>query len=305
MPEKIHDKGYKRILSKKKNFLDLLKNFVKASWVESVKESDLELIDKEFIPQDFREKESDIIYKVRLGEKEAIFYFLIELQSTVDYTIPLRLLVYTVELYKRLFLDASENDREKKGFRLPPVVPCVLYNGESAWTAASRFREYLDGFETFGDHIIDFKYVLLNVNNFTDESLHEIGDLVSSIFLLDKKQDTKRFLQNLKWVLKATEGLVQDEQIELKDWLSDVLTKKAKGENKEVIEEMLKLQKKGDVDEMTYAIERMMDDLETKGMERAVRVIRLQNRGVSTASIANEMNMDEGDVKSIIAMYEK
>ena len=61
MPENIHDKGYKRILSQKAMFLQLLKRFLNNSWLESVEERDLELINKEFIPTDYQEKEADLV----------------------------------------------------------------------------------------------------------------------------------------------------------------------------------------------------------------------------------------------------
>ena len=87
MSEKIHDKGYKRILGQKKNFLSFLQTFIQAEWVSEITEESLTLIDKEFIPKDFKEREADIIYSVKLNGKEVIFYCLLELQSSVDYTI--------------------------------------------------------------------------------------------------------------------------------------------------------------------------------------------------------------------------
>jgi hypothetical protein len=63
MPEHIHDKGYKRILSKKENFLSLLRDFVAEPWVLYLKSDDLELIDKEFITAEFKGKEADVIYQ--------------------------------------------------------------------------------------------------------------------------------------------------------------------------------------------------------------------------------------------------
>jgi hypothetical protein len=49
MPEQIHDKGYKRILSKKRNFLDLLKHHIKAQWVDRISEDDLELVNDQYV----------------------------------------------------------------------------------------------------------------------------------------------------------------------------------------------------------------------------------------------------------------
>ncbi|MDR0949440.1 MAG: Rpn family recombination-promoting nuclease/putative transposase [Lachnospiraceae bacterium] len=156
MPEKIHDMGYKRILSKKKYFVSLLHDVIREDRAKDIREEDVELIDKEFILKDFKDKESDVIYKVKIGKQTVVFYFLLELQSKVDFTIPFRLLNYILGLYNRLFQDAGKV-RRKKNFRLPVVVPCILYNGVGNWTAARSFREYLQGGDLFGKYAIDFR----------------------------------------------------------------------------------------------------------------------------------------------------
>ncbi|MDR1206517.1 MAG: Rpn family recombination-promoting nuclease/putative transposase [Peptococcaceae bacterium] len=157
MPENIHDKGYKRILSKKRNFLDLLKHHIKAQWVDRISEDDLELVNGEFILKDFRDKEADIIYRAKIGAQDVVFYVLLELQSGVDQTMPFRLLIYMVELLRRVFADTDEDTRELKSFRLPAVVPIVLYNGGGEWSAVHSFKEYLTEYALFAPYIIDFR----------------------------------------------------------------------------------------------------------------------------------------------------
>ncbi|WP_376774499.1 Rpn family recombination-promoting nuclease/putative transposase [Clostridium thailandense] len=93
-----HDLGYKHILSHKKNFVEFLRSFVKKEWVELISEENLVLIDKEFILEDFKEEEADIIYKVNIDGKDIIFYILLELQSKVDFRMPIRLLMYMTEI---------------------------------------------------------------------------------------------------------------------------------------------------------------------------------------------------------------
>lgn len=271
MSEHIHDKGYKRILSKKRNFLNLLKNFVKESWINQITEDDLEIIDKEFIPKDFQERESDLIYKVKLKEREVIFYFMIEMQSTVDFTIPFRLLIYITELYKRLFLDTPEIERERKGFQLPAIIPCILYNGGSEWTAVKNFKEYLKGYDLFAPYIIDFEYILININQYSDDELMRIGNLISSVFVLDNKRSTFEITSGLTKVAKTFEKLEKYEQIELMDWLKDVLMKKVKlKKEKDLIDQMLEQLEKSEVINMTYTIERIWDEVEEKGIEKGI-----------------------------------
>ena len=92
------DRGYKELFSNTSMFIQFLQTFVKEDWVNDIDEKDLERVDKEFIIQDNRKKESDIIYKMRFKDKvtnkqrDVLFYILFELQSTVDKTIAYRLL---------------------------------------------------------------------------------------------------------------------------------------------------------------------------------------------------------------------
>ena len=48
-----HDKGYKRIFSIKKHFLHFIKKYIAFDWMMELEEKDLELIDKEFITDQF------------------------------------------------------------------------------------------------------------------------------------------------------------------------------------------------------------------------------------------------------------
>ena len=81
MAEHIHDKGYKSLFSEKKNFLAFLKKYINLVWVNNIDERDLTLVDKSFVDSSFREKESDVIYRLKTSEGEIYFYVILELQS--------------------------------------------------------------------------------------------------------------------------------------------------------------------------------------------------------------------------------
>ncbi|HQA59209.1 MAG TPA: Rpn family recombination-promoting nuclease/putative transposase, partial [Acetivibrio sp.] len=114
MPEerinKEHDLGYKHLLTHKKTFIQLLRSFVKEDWVNEIDESQVMLVDKSYILQDFREKESDIVYRLKIKDRNVIFYCLLELQSSVDYQMPIRLLFYMIEIWRDI-LKNTENHK--------------------------------------------------------------------------------------------------------------------------------------------------------------------------------------------------
>ena len=89
--DKPHDKGYKKIFSIKKNFLDFMKKYIGLEWMMELTERDMELIDKEYITDQFDTYESDLVYKVNTKSGSIYLFFLFELQSYNDFTMPFRL----------------------------------------------------------------------------------------------------------------------------------------------------------------------------------------------------------------------
>ncbi|MDO9535978.1 MAG: Rpn family recombination-promoting nuclease/putative transposase [Bacillota bacterium] len=187
-----HDTGYKYLLASKKAFLQLLRSFVKTGWADQVDEFSLVRVDKSFILQDFKNKEADLVYRARLKDKEVIFYVLMELQSTVDFLIPYRLLLYMTEVWQDIFKNIPQKEAERKDFRLPVIVPIVLYNGPAKWTVPLNFKETLDGYTLFAEHVLDFRYILINVQAYDEEELLKLSGLMGAIFLLDQAKGPGR-----------------------------------------------------------------------------------------------------------------
>ena len=125
-----HDKGYKRIFSIKKHFLHFIKKYIALEWMMELEEKDLELIDKEFITDQFDTYESDLVYKVYSKEGVVYLFFLLELQSYNDFTMPFRLLVYMTAIWLDHFKNCDKNIRSQKDYKLPAIMPIVLHNGE-------------------------------------------------------------------------------------------------------------------------------------------------------------------------------
>jgi predicted transposase/invertase (TIGR01784 family) len=215
-----HDKGYKGLFSKKRNFLHFLKKYIQADWVNNIDENDLVLIDKSFIEADYKDKESDVIYKVKFKDSEIIFYVLLELQSTVNQTMPFRLLKYMTELMKREFEDTPKNEREAINYRLPAVVPIILYNGADNWSAVRSFKEYLQGHEQFGEYVINFRYLLFDLNRMTDETILSTHQLLDMVFALDKKTSRKDMERILNITAEHLQRMSDEDRNDLIRWVS-------------------------------------------------------------------------------------
>jgi predicted transposase/invertase (TIGR01784 family) len=302
MAEQIHDKGYKRVLSNRRNFLDLLKYHIAAPWAGKIDEGDLELVNGKFVLKDFRNKEADIVYRAKVDGQTVIFYILLELQSSVDFTMPFRLLLYMAALYNHLFKQTPEKEREVKGFRLPAVVPMVLYNGESEWSCVRSFKEYLGDYELFMPYAIDFEYMLINVNEPDEAELLKIPVLINAVMALDQKGGDREMLRRLRQALRIYGRLPGDQQVELVDWVRDVFRKKVRSKKK--IDEIVELFEKGDKTNMTYAIERVFDEIEARGEAKgetrgekrgAEKVIAMARAGLSLDEIERQIKKDSAE----------
>ncbi len=122
---------YKNLFAHKEMVQDLLAGFVRQDWVKEVDFDSLERVGDSFVTDDIRDPEDDIIWRVRLGSTWLYIYLLIEFQSTVDATMPVRIMTYIGLLYQ----DLIKTKTVLPGEKLPPVLPIVLYNGASRWHA--------------------------------------------------------------------------------------------------------------------------------------------------------------------------
>ena len=220
-----HDKGYKRIFSIKKNFLDFIKKYIAFDWMMELTEKDLELIDKEFITDQFDTYESDLVYKVNTKKGSVYLFFLLELQSYNDFTMPFRLLVYITAILLDYFKNCDKAARKKQGFRLPAVIPIVLHNSERSWTASKHFKEMIDKAELFGDYIIDFEYVLVSIKNLDMSKIRQSNTLVDNIFLADKKRTREEWTENMSELLHRIREMETEDLNEWITWFSNVIRK--------------------------------------------------------------------------------
>ena len=186
-----HDARLKELFKNKTAFVSLLKDCVKADWIDSLDIDSLKRSETSFILHDFRNKEADIIYEATIdnGSRKVIFYLLLELQSYVDYRMPYRLLLYIVEILRQYYNDADTKLRKRKGFKFPAVVPVVFFCGSRKWTAPTSLREMFDGRERFGDSLLNFDYALVDVKGFDDESVKGFHSKLLKVMMMFEQSE--------------------------------------------------------------------------------------------------------------------
>jgi len=186
--EKFHDRGYKMLFSHPRMVKELILSFVREEFVNDIDFSTLKRTFNSFVTEEFRERESDIIWQVDIKDSTVYFYLLIEFQSTVDRFMVLRLLSYLMLFYLELIKDDNVRKRE----RLPAVFPVLLYSGEDTWTAPQSIEEIIQIPSCMPSSFIPvFRYYKIAENEWSSESLLLMNNIVSRLFLIETSEVLK------------------------------------------------------------------------------------------------------------------
>ncbi|MDU5724335.1 MAG: Rpn family recombination-promoting nuclease/putative transposase, partial [Clostridium butyricum] len=252
-------------------FLEFLRSFTKKEWANLIKEEDLILVDKSYILADFEEEESDILYKVKINGQEVIFYVLLEFQSKVDFQMPMRLLFYMTEVWRDILKNTDKNQRKRKAFKLPAIIPIVLYNGKNKWTAKMNFKEILSGYELFEDNILDFNYMLFDINRYDDDELINMSNLVSAIFLLDQEMNEEELIRRLRKIIYVLKKISPEQFSVFKQWLKNIVKPRLKEEMQKQVDDVLNKSNQEEVDVMVSNLGKTLDNIQKKAIERGMK----------------------------------
>ncbi len=180
-----HDESYKLLFSHPQMVQDLLTGFVPEEWVHEVDFGTLEKVSGSFVADDLRDREDDVIWRVRWRGGWLYVYLLIEFQSAVDPFMAVQLLTYRGLLYQ----DLLRTGRLGATGKLPPVVPIVLYNGRERWRAPRDVAEVLDehpaGLEAYRPRA---RYLVLDEGAFAEEELAGLRNLAAAVFRLENSR---------------------------------------------------------------------------------------------------------------------
>ena len=285
-----HDKGYKRIFSIKKHFLHFIKKYIALEWMMELEEEDLELIDKEYITDQFDTYESDLVYKVHTKEGAVYLFFLLELQSYNDFTMSFRLLIYMTAIWLDHFKNCDKNKRSKKGYRLPAIMPIVLHNSERNWTASCKFSQMINNAELFGKYVVDFEYALISVNTLTESKISNSNTLIDNIFLADKKRTRQDWTDGIAELMHRIRAMDTNDLNEWITWFSNVIRKLNEDERGELITQL----KEGDEKDMCSSFERLLNKEKADGRAEGWKDGREKGKAEDRAEAVIELLEDLG-----------
>jgi predicted transposase/invertase (TIGR01784 family) len=206
-PHSGHDHGYKRLFSHPQTVEELIRGFLPRDWVERLDFSTLERIGNGFISDDLRERQSDVVWRVRWRGETAdwlYLYLLLEFQSTSYPFMAVRMLTYVGLLLEEII----RKEKLRPGDRIPAVLPVVLYNGKRPWRApldlASLFVEIP---KSLRRHLPRLRYLLLDESRLDLDRPELSRNRIASLFRIEtcEPEDLPRLTDQLARLLPPGE----------------------------------------------------------------------------------------------------
>ena len=249
-----HDKIFKSILQDKKELTKFLKKYIR----HEVEPENIELCNTNHITSDYKYSDSDIICKIKGKET----YYLIEQQTRVDYSMPYRMLAYSVEIIREAVRGKNTNSKD---FAYPEVIPIVLYTGNNRWTAKTKFSE-CQRIEISEEKVIEFKYNLVDINKYEIEEILKERTKLSNALILEKCKNNEEVIKSIKKIIEK-----QNEINELKKLVKYLYGNFEDEKIKKIIEELEESESGGEMSTIAERLEREYKNEMRKSFAQGVR----------------------------------
>ena len=272
-----NDKIMRKILKDRTQAAICLNKWLKVKEGYEIKSEELEEVTESYITADWKDRESDLVYKDK--KYEGVFY-LIEHQTKVNYQMARRIAEYKNEI--RRHYQNNVKLKNNKDYKVAKVITIVLYTGRAKWRASKMLEEI----EVFYPRMEEKdEYLLEETNEYKIEDLKKDieknnKDTLAKIFFIDKLGDSKDLnkveaeLDNLK--------ITEEEINYIASYINKIIGKEYGKETSNQMIEILKkrLSKEEDKDMLLENfVKTCFEEGEKKGETRGIA------RGISQVAI--------------------
>ena len=244
-----HDKVFRKILSDKIEVAKFLNEQLKIN----LKPEDIEQYNSSYINTLMQNEEADVVYKLKSKNE----FFLIEHQSKVDYRMPFRILKYEMAIVESAI---DEKECKKKDYLYPRVNAIVLYTGKQKWNVAKTFNEAQ--VPSILEKAIEFaKYILVDINNYTEEKLLETPSFMTKALLIEKAKDNEQIANYIEKIVEIINKDKENYSNNIKEIFKIMLTQIIKNKiGKEKTDEFLNKLNIGGDENMMAVFETIQQD---------------------------------------------
>ena len=97
--------------------------------------------------------------------------------------------------YKKQQEGLLEGSTSRKGFRYPPIIPIVYFEGQENWTADMHLADRIDKREGLEEYIPDFSYKLVRIHEYENAALMEKHNEMSLVMMINRIQSPEDFTE--------------------------------------------------------------------------------------------------------------
>ena len=211
-----HDRHYRYLFSAPRFVQRLLETFVHEAFVADLDFSTLRRVEGRFVDESFAGREADAVWSVEFQGRAVYIFLLLEFQSTVDTSMPVRFLRYITGVYQTV----KPSGRRGAGYRrrLPAVFPILIYNGERPWTAPRSFQDAVEP-SIPARYIPAFSYYAIILRDFDPQRLAHMRGAVAAVFYAERLDRDEVFAH-----LDTIVDIIKEEEPDLLDmfhnWLA-------------------------------------------------------------------------------------
>ncbi len=204
-----------------------LRDYIDLPYLRDVQPDDIEDVSEQFVSLFSEERNADRVKRVNIRNENPFFLIsLIEHKSKVDYNVCMQILRYMIHIWEYYEKEAEKMHKgisKTAGFKYPPIIPIVYYEGSRKWSVPLNFRERVWEGDTFGKYLPDFDYYLVPLREYSNEDLMNKRDEISLVMLINKLQTATDIEAFRRIPAEQLEEIIKDSPEHLLQIISDIL----------------------------------------------------------------------------------
>lgn len=218
-----HNNFFEKVFS----MLDITRDFLEQIPPKEIREmldlSVLELVDKTHINEALRKTHSDLIFETQLKTKIPLrIAILIEHKSNPPVNPHAQIIHYISSIHQENIINKEP---------LIPVLPILFYHGNKKWKKQPFTKSFPGLPVSFHQFIPTFDYLLINLNDYSDELIEGLKPsfLKNALFILKHSSNEQYLLNNAGKIFSGVETIAGEERQQkliatLTSYLSHLIT---------------------------------------------------------------------------------
>lgn len=288
---KKHDKLFRDLLDNKKEFKLFLTNFTDFFNKEDLSLKELEKYNRNFITKEYKERFADIVYKI----KDEDIFIMIEHQSSIDYSMPFRILEYSFEIMKN---EVNSKKIKTKDYELPTIIPIVIYTGNRKWKVSKNLKKKANPkLKGIG---IQLQYNVIDINDYSEDELLEMNSIISYALALEKCKNDKELPTLLKKIIKRPKS--EEQRKQMKRILNYFLKDKIEEMNPEDRNKILKELEESEVEKAMATFAEKLERGNAKLRKQIFAEGRTEGKMEGLTETAKMMLKENVDINFILRM---